>query len=83
MPHQCVKRLGRFSFQQAVPLPAVAAHIDNIIPLAPLLNHFRNQFRGVLQVCIDDNRRVPVGMRNTCGQGRFFAEISGKLDYMN
>lgn len=43
--------------------------------------HFKQRRRRLLQVCVHQTHRVPLGMLKACEQSAFLAEVAGKIDH--
>ena len=57
-----------------------ADRLDDIIPLLPLLDQLRNQFRRMLHIPIHRNHCIPDGKIHTAGNGDLMSEIPGKRE---
>ena len=55
--HHAVEAVCRQSLEPVLPRPVTAAHVHDVGTAAPFFEHRRDQFRGILQVRVNDNSR--------------------------
>ena len=78
---QPVEGARRGALQPAFTGPATAAHVDHFGAADPGVEHLRDQFRGVLQVGIDDDHRGAARQLEPGAHRLFLAEVAGEAGH--
>src|SRR5687768_4620896 len=73
---QTVEDLGGPEFETAFPFALVADAVNDFVSFAPELDHLRDYFGWVLQVCIDDHDCRPRGFFEPGRHGDLMSEIA-------
>ena len=63
--HHAVEGVCRRALQPVLARPVAAAHVHDVGAAAPFVEHRRDQFRRILQVRVDDDRRRAMRLAQT------------------
>src|SRR5688572_15571939 len=76
--HHAVEPVCRQSLEPVLPRPMTAAHVHDVGTAAPFFEHRRDQFWGILQVRVDDDRRRAMCLAETRAHRLLLAEVAAQ-----
>jgi hypothetical protein len=66
-------------FEPRLAIALGALPVNHVVPGLPFGHQARNQFRRILQVCIDDDHGIACGMVEAGGHRHFLAEVAAEI----
>jgi hypothetical protein len=61
-------------------LPASSLSIDNIVSITPALEHLRNEFGRILEVCIENYDHLALGLIQSTGDSELMAKVASQAN---
>src|SRR3954451_20109409 len=68
------------ALERALPQSLLADGVDDVDPVAPAREHFRDHLGRVLEVAVEHHDHVTAGVLEPGGQRRLVAEVAGEAD---
>ena len=78
-----MEEAGGNQFEGSLAFAGTPSAIGDINAVPPASDHFRDDLRRILQVCVDDHDSITPGSLQARGHGRLLAEIPGEFEDLN
>ena len=78
---EAIEPARRRQLEPGLPGAVVPHPVDHVRALAPVLEHFRDQLRRILEVAVNHHDRIPARVLKTCGYRRLMAEVPRKVEH--